>query len=440
MAQKNRNLDAGQGKSALMRQYAESPEMLQQLYRKTLWIVVFSQILGGAGLAAGVTVGALLAQDMFGDESFAGIPTALFTLGSAGGAYLVGKLSQKYGRRPGLATGFFVGGIGAIGVILSAIADNITMLLISLLIYGVGTATNLLARYAGTDLASSEQRGKAISIVMVSTTFGAFAGPNLVGVMGRFAESIGIPSLAGPFILAAAVYLIAAIVLFLFLRPDPLLVAQAVADKKVEDDKALNKTAADTPAIHSRGVFLGASVMVITQIVMVAIMTMTPVHMGHNGHDLSAVGMVISVHITAMYLPSLVTGVLVDKIGRTAMVIAAGATLLSAGIVAAIAPGGSLPMLILALALLGVGWNFGLISGTALIVDSTLPEARAKTQGTVDVLVALSGAAGGMLSGMVVAGYSYAVLSLGGGFLALLLIPIVVWSLGNNNNKAIGSN
>lgn len=440
MAGKEEKHNSGQGNSELMRQYTESPEMQQQLYRKTLWVVVFSQILGGAGLAAGVTVGALLAQDMFGDASFAGIPTALFTLGSAGGAYLVGKLSAKFGRRPGLAAGFFIGGSGAVGVILSAVADNILMLLISLLFYGAGTATNLLSRYAGTDLASAKQRGKAISIAMVATTFGAFAGPNLVGVMGRFAESISIPALAGPFILAAAAYFTAALVLFLFLRPDPLLVAQAVAHKKELDDKALNKTAANIPAINSRGVFLGATVMVITQIVMVAIMTMTPVHMGNHGHTLSAVGMVISIHITAMYLPSLLTGVLVDKIGRTAMVIAAGATLLSAGTVAALAPGGSLPMLVLALALLGLGWNFGLISGTALIVDSTLPEARAKTQGTVDVLVALSGAAGGMLSGMVVAGYSFSILSLGGGFLALLLIPVVVWSLGNSSIKAVGPN
>lgn len=440
VSQNMKTRNSEQGNSGLMNQYAGSPEMQQQLYRRTLWIVVISQILGGAGLAAGVTVGALLAQDMFGDASFAGIPTALFTLGSAGGAYLVGKLSQNFGRRPGLATGFFIGGAGAVGVILSAVADNLPLLLISLLFYGSGTATNLLARYAGTDLASSKQRGKAISIAMVSTTFGAFAGPNLVGFMGRFAESISIPALAGPFILAAAVYFAASLVLFLFLRPDPLLVAKAVADKKEQDDKAQNKIAEDIPPINSRGVFLGASVMVITQMVMVAIMTMTPVHMGNHGHTLSAVGMVISIHITAMYLPSLLTGVLVDKIGRMAMVIAAGITLLSAGIVAAIAPGGSLPMLVLALALLGIGWNFGLISGTALIVDSTLAEARAKTQGTVDVLVALSGAAGGMLSGMVVAGYSYAILSLGGGFLALLLIPVVVWSLGNQNHKAVGPN
>lgn len=436
MAQEKKVRTSAKRRTDLMKQYVDSAEMQRQLYRKTLWIVVISQILGGAGLAAGVTVGALLAEDMFGDAIFAGIPTALFTLGSAGGAYAVGKISQKFGRRPGLSAGFFVGAAGAVGVILSAVADNLPMLLISLLFYGSGTATNLLARYAGTDLASAKQRGKAISIAMVSTTFGAFAGPNLVGAMGRFAESIGVPALAGPFILAAAVYFLASLVLFTFLRPDPLLVAQAAAVKKGQDDKSANKQAAELPVINSRGVFLGATVMVITQLVMVAVMTMTPVHMGHHGHSLGAVGMVISIHITAMYLPSLLTGILVDKVGRTAMAVAAGITLLSAGIVAAFAPGSSLPMLVLALALLGLGWNFGLISGTALIVDSTLPEARAKTQGTVDVLVALSGAAGGMLSGMVVAGFSYTVLSLAGGFLALLLIPVVVWSLGRNKPAA----
>lgn len=440
MAQENEIRKSKQPHTELMKQYAESPDMQQKLYRKTLWVVVMAQILGGAGLATGVTVGALLAQDMFGSASYAGIPIALFTLGSAGGAYVIGWLSQKLGRRPGLATGFMIGGVGALGVVLSAIADNLIMLLISLLFYGAGSAANLLARYAGTDLASPEQRGKAISIVMVSTTVGAFAGPNLVGVMGRFAESISVPTLAGPFILAAAMYLLASLVLVAFLRPDPLLIAQAVAEKKEQDDKALNKTPEEIPAIYNRGVFLGASVMVITQMVMVAIMTMTPVHLGNHGHDLSAVGLVISIHITAMYLPALITGVLVDKVGRTIMVVAAGATLLSAGIVAALAPGGSLPVLILALALLGLGWNFGLISGTALIVDSTQPEARAKTQGSVDVLVALSGAAGGMLSGMVVAGYSFAVLSFGGGFLALLLIPIVIWSLSPTNKKAVGTN
>lgn len=171
--------------------------------------------------------------------------------------------------------------------------------------------------------------------------------------------------------------------------------------------------------------------MILTQIVMTAIMTMTPVHMRHHGHGLGAVGLVIGFHIGAMYLPSLVTGVLVDKLGRTVMAVSSGITLLLAGLISAFAPGDSMILMVIALSLLGLGWNFGLISGTALIVDSAETSTRAKTQGTVDVLIALSGAAGGALSGMVVAGAGYLTLSLGGGILSLLLIPMVIWSLGS---------
>ncbi|MGG3450486.1 MFS transporter [Domibacillus aminovorans] len=413
---------------AWLQSYVDSPKKQQQLYRRTLLIVVISQIFGGAGLAAGITVGALLAQDMLGTDSFAGVPAALFTLGSAGAALLVGRLSQRFGRRSGLATGFLAGGIGAIGVIVAALTNNILLLFASLLIYGAGTATNLQARYAGTDLANSTQRATAVSIAMVSTTLGAVAGPNLVDVMGRFATTIGVPALTGPFILAAVAYILAGLVLLALLRPDPLVVAKAITDiQKLGESNLLDKNS-KTLAINKRGIVVGATVMVLTQVVMIAVMTMTPVHMGHHGHGLSEVGMVIGIHVGAMYLPSLVTGVLVDKVGRTTMAIASGFTLLVAGVLAAIAPADSMLVLIIALALLGLGWNFGLISGTALIVDSTHVSTRAKTQGTVDVLIALAGASGGALSGIVVAQLSYATLSLVGGILSLLLIPIVIWS------------
>ncbi len=414
--------------TAWLQSYMDSPEKQQRLYRRTLMIVVISQIFGGAGLAAGITVGALLAQDMLGTDNFAGVPAALFTLGSAGAALLVGRLSQRFGRRPGLATGFLAGGIGAIGVVISALTHNILLLFASLLIYGAGSATNLQARYTGTDLANSKQRATAISIAMVSTTFGAVAGPNLVEVMGRFATAIGVPALAGPFILAAAAFILAGLVHLALLRPDPLIVAKALAEGEKADKRHYSVADSNTLPLNKRGIVIGATVMVLTQIVMVAIMTMTPVHMRHYGHGLSEVGLVIGIHVGAMYLPSLVTGILADKIGRTAMSIASGAILLASGVLASVAPPDSMPVLIIALALLGLGWNFGLISGTALIVDATTPSTRAKTQGSIDVLIALSGASGGALSGMVVAHSSYATLSLAGGILSLLLIPVVIWS------------
>lgn len=413
--------------NGLIRGHMYTAEEQQKLYKRTLIIVSISQMFGGAGLAAGITVGALLAQQMLGTDAFAGLPTAMFTMGSAGAAFLVGRLSQRYGRRIGLASGFMAGGVGAIGVVMATLTNSIILLLASLLIYGAGTATNLQARYAGTDLANKKQRATAISTTMVMTTFGAVAGPNLVGIMGNIALSIGIPKLAGPFLLSAAAFLLAGLVLFIMLRPDPLIVASVIEtykQKQINKENSMTKTSIE----NKRGVIVGAVVMILTQIVMVAIMTMTPVHMKHHGHGLHEVGLVIGFHVGAMYLPSLVTGILVDKVGRMTMSIASGVVLLSAGVIAAVAPSDSLILLVVALVLLGLGWNLGLISGTAQIVDATEPLTRAKTQGKIDVLIALAGASGGAMSGMVVANSSYAALSVAGGALALLFIPVVIWS------------
>ena len=256
---------------------------------------------------------------------------------------------------------------------------------------------------------------------MVSTTVGAVAGPNLVEPLGRLAVAIGVPALAGPFLLAAVAFLAAGTVLFGLLRPDPFLVARGIPE-------AAAPVAPGSPSRpRGTGVIVGATVMVLTQITMVAIMTMTPVHMLAHGHGLGLIGLVIGIHIAAMYLPSLITGPLVDRLGRVPMAAAAGVTLLLAGLVAAVAPPDSVVLLVVALALLGLGWNLGLISGTALLVDATVPSNRAKVQGSVDVLIALCGAGGGVLSGVVVAGFGFAALSLAGGLLALLLIPALLW-------------
>lgn len=403
------------------------------LQRRTLRVVVVSQIFGGAGLAAGVTVGGLLAKQMLGGDGAAGLPSALFTLGSALTAFLVGRVTQRAGRRVGLCLGFGAGALGAVGVVVAAVSDSVPLLLVSLFVYGAGTATNLQARYAGTDLATASRRATAVSVALVATTLGAVAGPNLVEPLGSFAHSIGVPALAGPFILAAVAYSVAGTVMFTMLRPDPYLVALGLADR----DRSAAGGSVEVPPVGT-GAFVGAAVMVVTQMAMVAIMTMTPVHMREHGHGLGDVGLVIGFHIGAMYLPSLVTGVLVDRVGRAPMVVAAAVTLLMAGIAAAAAPVDSIPLLILALVLLGLGWNMGLISGTALVVDSTTLDDRARVQGLIDVGVALAGAGGGAASGLVKASTSYATLSLVGGSLSLVLIPVALWSISTRPGRSVG--
>ncbi|MEV5597013.1 MFS transporter [Streptomyces sp. NPDC052496] len=405
-------------------------------------MLALSQTLSGAGLAAGITVGALLAEEMLGSTGLAGLPAALFTGGAALGAVGIGRVCQRWGRRPGLTAGYATAGLGSLGVVLAAALGSVWLLFLSLLVYGAGTATTLMARYAGADLAAPARRGRAVSLVLFATTLGAVIGPNLVGVTGDVAAGMGVPRLAGPFLLAVVAYAAAAVVLGLFLRPDPLHLARELAAAQeapeapeesaqdAPDDTAQDaaETTAGTPAARAdiRKVGTGAAVMTLTQLVMIAIMTMTPVHMRAHGHATETAGLVIALHVAAMYLPSPLTGMLVDRIGRLRVAVASGIVLLAAGTLAALAPAHSVPALATALVLLGVGWNFGLVSGTAIVTDAVPLATRASTQGLVDVGIAVAGATGGMASGLVVATGGYATLALSGGIVALGLVPLLL--------------
>lgn len=395
--------------------------------RRIMRVLLLAQVLAGAGLAAGITVGALLAEDMLGSTSAAGLPAALLTAGSAAAALLVAQLSDRSGRRPGLAAGYAVGAVGGAGVVVAAAIDNVPLLFLALVLYGSGSATNLQARYAGADLVEPARRGRAVSTVLVATTLGAVVGPNLVGPTGSLADALGIRELAGPFILASAAYALAGVAVALLLRPDPLLTARAWALTPAGAGAAAADPAQGGEAA-SATLRLAASAMVVTQLVMVAIMTMTPVHMRDHGHDVSAAGLVISLHVAAMFLPSPLTGALVDRIGRRPVLAAGALTLVAAGLLAALAPEDSVVVLAVALILLGLGWNLGLVAGTALVTDAVPLVSRARTQGRVDLAVALAGATGGIGSGFVVAQADFVGLSLAGGVLALCLLPLLLAS------------
>lgn len=410
--------------------------------RRVLRALVVAQVFGGAGLAAGVSVGALLAKDLLGSTTGAGLPAALFTAGSAGTAAAVGRLSQRYGRRIGLTSGYAAGAAGGAGVALAAVTGNVPLLLVSLFVYGAGTATNLHCRYAGADLADESHRGRAVSTVLVATSLGAVAGPNLLRLTGDLAQTAGLPRLSGPFILASTVYATAGLVVAVLLRPDPLLTARqlAVTDGHVPaapiPRSAPTTTHGGAPPDPFRNdpvawwqgrrpLVLAASGMVLAQAVMVAVMTMTPVHLETHHHGLGAVGLVIGLHIGAMYLPSPLTGRLVDRFSPAATAAAGGAVLVTSALTAA-AAGPSATTLGVALVLLGLGWNLSLVGGTALVTNLTTLDDRARTQGSVDLGVALAGTVGGLSSGAVVAAGSFEALGLlTAGLAALIILSLV---------------
>lgn len=423
-------------KASMTAEGAEATDAPEQ--RRTLQVLVAAQILSGAGLAAGITVGALLAKDMLGSTSLSGLPAMLFTVGAAASAVVIGRVSHLHGRRFGLAGGYFVGALGALGVVLAAAISSVPLLFVSLVTYGGGSAANLQARYAGADLAAPKRRARAVSIVLLATTVGAVAGPNLSNAMNHVAQSWGIPGLAGPFVLAGGAYAVAAAVLWIALRPDPLLVAREHAAHRQSIGDTSHHVHGDDEGSRSH-VALGATVMVTAQIVMIAVMTMAPIYMAAHDHSLSATGAVIGAHVAAMYLPSPLSGWLVDRYGPRPVAALSAVVFLACGIVVAAAPPDSVLGVMSALILLGLGWSLGLISGTAMVTAGAPAATRAKVQGNVDFLIALAGAMGGALSGIVVAYAGYPALALGGGLLALLLIPVVVRRAREDSRAPLGN-
>ncbi|UAX58506.1 MFS transporter (plasmid) [Streptomyces sp. A144] len=401
--------------------------------KRTLTVLLVSQILSGVGLAAGVTVAGLLAGQMLHNTSLTGLPIALLTAGSAGAAVVIGRASQRLGRRPGLAAGYLTGALGGAGVVVAAAIASPALLFLSLFLYGAGTTSNLQARYAGADLAAPHQRARATSTVIVATTAGGIAGPLLATPAGHLATALRLPELTGLFLLSTVAFTLAALTLLVWLRPDPLLLARTLPATPTEGAPA------DSPSRPGPGLLVGVMVLVLSQLVMVAVMTMTPIHMHAHGFGTAASGLVIALHTGSMYLPSPLAGRLVDRFGATAMSVVTAGTLLAAGVAAALAPGHSFPLITLALVLLGLGWSFGLVTGTTIVTNSTPLATRAKTQGLVDVAISIAGAVGGLASGIVVAFASYPILAVLCGILASVAAPAAIVAARKSSAPALGS-
>lgn len=369
------------------------------LQRRTMCTLTVGQVLGSAGLTSGLTVGGLIVEDMLGGDTFAGIATAAVTFGSAFGSAVLARAMTRRGRRPGLTRGYQLGCIGALVAIVGTQADLLPVFIVGMVLYGHGQSSNLLARYAAADLALPDERGRAISTLVFASTFGAVAGPAMVGVGKRVGEAIGLEELAGPYLFSVAFFAIAAFNVALRLRPDPLEVIGGIrADTggrtPLELRAPLRLVNADSLAR------LALAAMVVSQVVMVAVMTMTPLHMKDHDHSVELVGAVLAVHIAGMYALAPLVGRASDRIGRVRTIGAGAAVLLAATVVTALA-GEAPSLLFVGLFLLGLGWSFGLIAGSALLSDRIAPEHRVRVQGVADLCMSACGGIAGFGSGFV---------------------------------------
>lgn len=404
----------------------------QAVQRRTVYVLASAQVLGGIGVAAGVAVGALLAADL-GAESLSGLASAGSVVGAALIAIPVSRLMDARGRRPGLLLAYGIGITGALLIVAAATMRLFPLALLGLVMSGGGSAAGLQSRYAAADLATSERRGRSLATVVWATTVGSVLGPNLAQPMGDIAASLGVPQLAGPYLLAAIAFAAAALILLTLLRPDPLLTARSLAREAGNRDAGTARSSTRRPFLavlgqiaSTRQALVGLIAIAAGHATMVGVMSMTPLHLRHGDATLRIIGFVISMHITGMYIASPVVGLLADKLGRHAVIVGGGMILLLAVLLAGSSSGHQTAPLTVGLFLLGIGWSCTLIAGSTLLSESVPLDDRPEVQGTADFTMGIAGASAGVLSGVVVATASYAVLNLLGALLAATLITVAV--------------
>ena len=393
---------------------------LAALQRKTIKTLTFGQILSGFGLGSTLSIGALLAADLSGTAAWSGAAATFSTLGAAFSAIPLARIANKQGRRISLAIGAAIAISGALLVITAASIRVFPLLLVALFLMGAGSAVGLQARFAATDIPETGRTGRDLALVVWATTVGAVIGPNLFGPGEAIGHWLGMPTMTGPFAITILAQASASMVFFFGLRPDPLKVAQSLTDKSALKPKTSIATAFKTLKAYPQAAFAVITI-ALAHMVMVSVMSMTPVHMKDGGADLVLVGFVISLHIAGMYAFSPIFGWLADRIGQIQTVIL-GQLIYIVSLVVSATSGHSHQQIMVGLFLLGLGWSASTVAGAALLTATLPPADKVNVQGVSDSSMQFAGAFGGGISGTVLAAVAFSGLN----YTALIPVSIVL--------------
>ncbi len=399
---------------------------LVELQKRTLRVLVSGQVVAAAALSAAVTVGAFVIQDILGQETpWGGISSATFTMGSAFMSQVLARKMSRKGRRVGLQYGYSLAIVGGLLAGYAVNRSSLPLFILGLFLYGSGQASNLLSRYAAMDLAAPDQRSQAMSYILFGSTFGAVFGPVLIQPAEKFGEDIfGWSTYTGPWIASACFFAFALLNVAIRLRPDPLEVSGGLISQQGVGVVTPNFGVAFRTIFGIKNARVALTAMVISQVTMVAVMTMTPVHLKLHGHE-DVSPYVISLHIAGMYAFSPLVGKFADRRGKLLSIAVGGVLLLAATVMAALA-GEAATLLWPSLWLLGIGWNFGLIGGSSLLVESVPEKTRVTVQGAADLTMSFCGGLAGFSSGFIRKAFGFHMLSNLGTVLALILVVVAI--------------
>lgn len=402
-----------------------------RIQRRTVGILSLGQVLGGIAFGATVSLGALLAADISGNDALSGLATASVTLGAALAAIPLARLAGLRGRRLALTAGNLLALLGIVVVIAAAAIRVFPLLLVGIVMIGMGNAGNLQSRFAATDLAQPRHRGRDLSIVVWATTIGGVAGPLLLGPGEQLGRAIGMPVHTGSYLFSLVAQLAAFALYLIALRPDPLLTSRTLPET---GSVGAGVERVDRPIAARYAIFAIAG----SHVTMASVMAMTPVHLSHMAmaggtrggmHDAMSmeldvtvlVGVTIAMHVAGMYGLSPVFGILADRWGRLHTVLL-GQALLVASLCFAMFAGETPWGVMVALILLGLGWSAATVAGAALLTEASAPALRTRRQGRSDSIMSLSAAGGAVLAGVILQSFSYAGLAIA----ALAVVAAIV--------------
>jgi MFS family permease len=398
-------------------------------------VLFIGQGLALVALFTTAAIGSITGVQLAGTERVAGWPSTAQLLGGTIAAYIAGRVMNRFGRRIGLSLGYVVGIAGGLTAGAAVIAGDFTLFLGGMFLLGAARGASDQSRYAAADVSPAPLRSRAVSTIVFAGTIGAVLGPVITPIAGHAAEALGYDQLVGPWFANAAIMVMTLLFVFIFLRPDPRDVARELHAARRMNPEAAEDQAAERlfPARSFRQVLPDPLVraalvaMGLAQAVMVMVMNITPVHMTHFNHGLTDISFVISLHILGMYGLSMVTGWISDRWGRLPTMVVGSLLLVAACVLAPTNPA-TLP-LAASLFLLGLGWNFCFVAGSALLTDRLAVNERPRIQGTADLVVGAASVVGSLSSGELMESAGYGAANAIGIGVALIVLVVAVVSM-----------
>ena len=400
----------------------------RSIARKITWTLFLAQCFGSAGFLAVATVSSIVGRNLTGSDSLATVPETIYQLAASAAAIGWGYAMDRLGRRGGLTWGIGIGALGSFLVAQAIVQSSLTLLLIGLVCMGIARSALQLARFAAAEVHPLNERGRAISNVVIGGTAATFIWAGLSRQLDVLRNIFDINELLLPYLISGLFFLLAAAIVFLFLRPDP----RDLGRELVEREKSLRVD------LHPHGpsrtlkeifrqpaVLVAVIAMIFGQVVMVMVMVITPLHMRGHEHAFADISFVISSHVFGMYAFSIVSGRLADLSGRGIVIIIGATTLIAACLIAPLSP--DVMPLGVSLFLLGLGWNFCYVGGSSLLADQLSPDERSRTQGFNDLLIGLVSAVGSLGSGVVFATVGFGMMGIVGAIAAGIPLVMTLW-------------